>query len=85
MNSEKMALTGNSGKICSCKYLHIFISMRIDSPKKISMHNTMFYIPILHYSPLVILYVFIHLEYIQLSIRMLSRVLMMLYSLLSHI
>lgn len=84
MSSERKALTGNSGKICSCKYLQIFISMRIDSPKKISMHNTMFFIPILHYSLLVILYVFIHLGYMQLSIRMLSEVLMMLYSLLSH-
>lgn len=48
------------------------------------MHNTMFYILIVHYSLLVILYVFIHSGYMQLSIRMLSEVLTMLYSLLSH-
>jgi len=41
------------------------------------MHKITFYISVLHYSLLVVFYVFIPVEYRQLSISMLSKVLMM--------
>lgn len=41
------------------------------------MHKITFYIPVLHYSLLVVFYVFIPAEYRQLSISMLRKVLMM--------